>query len=56
MWRYVGITIDGVKFTILREIALEICCVDNDVGQMAGCPSDGLMNREMMPITGPRTA
>jgi hypothetical protein len=56
VWRYVGVTVDGVKFTMLREISLEICCVDNDVGQITGCPSDGFMKHEMMSTTGPRTA
>jgi hypothetical protein len=41
---------------MLREIALEIRCVDNDVREMTGCSSDGVMKREMMPITGARTA
>jgi hypothetical protein len=56
VWRYVGVTIDGVKFTILREIALKIRCVDNDVGQMTGCPSGGFMKRKMMSTTRARTA
>jgi hypothetical protein len=56
VWRYVGVTIDGVKFTILREVALEIRCVDNDVGQMTCRPSGGLMKRKMMSTTRARTA
>lgn len=45
MRRYVGVTVDGVEFTILREIALEICRIDDDMGQVTGCPSDSFMNR-----------
>jgi hypothetical protein len=56
VWWYVGVTVDGVKFTILREIALKIRCVDNDVGQMTGCPSDGFMKREIVSTTKARTA
>jgi hypothetical protein len=32
-----------MKFTALREIALKICGIDNDVGQMASCPSDSFI-------------
>ena len=56
MWGYVGITIDGVEFTGLREIALEIRSVDNDVGQMTSCPSGGFMKRELTLTTWTRTA
>lgn len=56
MRRYVGVTTDGVKFTMLRKVALEIRCVDNDVREMTSCSSDGVMKRETMSITRARTA
>lgn len=55
MWRYVGVTVDGVELAGLREVAFEICSVDNDVGQMTSCPSDGFMKRKLMLTTETRT-